>query len=148
MGAYYVLFQKVFYASWQQTDMIFYLILFIHQFTVINMLKGSKSGGGGARGALAPQFLTFARRCFARRIGCFVASRASPPNHIFFIPPPLNIGMIILLQKIYVDNEQLLTNVCYCHVQKHAETVSNVAIAQALATPTCKSQLKTKLHFY
>ena len=49
-----------------------------------------------------------------------------------------------------MDNEQLLTSVCYCYVQKHAMTVSNVAIAQSLAIPTCKSQLKLtqELHFY
>ena len=55
-----------------------------------------------------------------------------------------------LLQKHYVDDEQLLTNVCCCYVQKHAMTVCNVAIAQSLTTPTCKSQLKLtqELHFY
>ena len=55
-----------------------------------------------------------------------------------------------LLQKHYVDDQQLLTNVCYCYVQKHAMTVCNVAIAQPLATPTCKSPLKLtqELHFY
>ena len=48
------------------------------------------------------------------------------------------IGMINSVTK--KEDEQLLTNVCY--VQKHAMTVSNVAIAQSLVTPNCKSQLK------
>ena len=43
-------------------------------------------GGGGARRA-APQFLTFAHRCFARIIGCSAASFVSPPNHISVLSP-------------------------------------------------------------
>ena len=35
-----------------------------------------------------PQFLTLTRRRFTQIIGCFVASHASPPNHISVPPPP------------------------------------------------------------
>ena len=48
----------------------------------------------------------------------------------------------------YVDDEQLQTSVCYCYAQKHAMTVCNVAIAQSLVTPTCKSQLKLTQELY
>ena len=48
---------------------------------VLKGWQGQRNWGGGAMGALAPQFYTFAH-------GRFVASHASPPNHIS-VPPPL-----------------------------------------------------------
>ena len=49
-----------------------------------HLSKGSRTRG--ARGPLAPQFLTFARGHFTRIIGCFAASHGNPPNHIV-LPP-------------------------------------------------------------
>ena len=56
--------------------------------TNLNITTPKGSGTGGVRGALAPQFLTFAHGHFTWIIGCFAASHASPPNRIS-VPPPL-----------------------------------------------------------
>ena len=52
------------------------------------LIQGRRNPGGGVRGPLAlpsPQFLTFTHGCFARIIGCFKASHASPPPSIVFL---------------------------------------------------------------
>ena len=54
-------------------------------------VKPGGGEGGGARGTLASQFLTFTRRHFAWIIGCFAASHASPPP-----PPPPLVGVLLV----------------------------------------------------